>query len=136
MEIYGVVNAVEVEIKEYLMKVNWAIILLLGMSALCHAKELYRAPSAEDGGSYWVLSKERLDGGLVEVITSHIWHDNSSTSFIKLRINCASEAYLMLAISNEKGIQEFPTKPLREVKNPEWESRKASSDLIQFVCKK
>jgi hypothetical protein len=127
---------VETAIKEYLMKFNWAVILLLGMSAVCHTKELYRAPSAEDGGSYWVLSQEILETGTIEVLTSHIWHDNSSTSFIKFRINCASEEYMMLAISNEKGVHELPTNPLREVKKPEWESRKASSDLIQFVCKK
>lgn len=118
------------------MKITWFVILFLSISSSSHARELYRAPSAEDGGSYWVLSQERLEGDMVEILTSHVWHNNSSTSFIKFRINCASKAYLMLAISNEKGVQEFPTKPFRAVKNPEWESRKESSDLIEFVCKK
>ncbi|NQD94079.1 hypothetical protein HP532_15630 [Pseudomonas sp. CrR25] len=122
------------------MKVIFTAIALMVLPAFAYAKELYRAPSSGDSGTYFLLTHEKIENGIIKVTTSRIGKSNEYTDFTELKINCYSKQYLELAGSSEDGAQEKPSKQLKD-----WSSKSkwtplvtgsSKYDLVQFVCKK
>ncbi|WP_152487840.1 MULTISPECIES: hypothetical protein [unclassified Pseudomonas] len=117
-----------------------AIAILMTINTFCYSRELYRAPTAGDSGTYYVLTHEKIDLNISKVLTSRIGKNNEYTDFTELNINCASKQYLELASNNEDGAQEKPTKPLKAwSNNSKWTSLVAGSskyELVQFICKR
>ncbi|MCF7354228.1 MULTISPECIES: hypothetical protein [Vibrio] len=122
------------------MKIFYTAIMLISVTSFCDAKELYREPTARDSGTYYVLTHEKMEPNVSKVLTNRIGKGNEYTSFTELKINCASKQYFELAGSIEDGVQEKPTKPLKDWSSKsKWTSLVSGSskyDLVQFVCKK
>ena len=122
------------------MKIYFAVIAIMTVSINSYAKEIYRAPSPGDSGTYYVLSREKIENGMIKVITSRVGKGNEYTDFTEMKINCASKQYFELAGSSEDGAQEKPSKPLKDWSGQsKWTSLVAGSskyDLVQFICKK
>lgn len=122
------------------MKKYFATILLMSMSAVSYAKEMYRTSAAGDSGTYYVLTQEEIEDGIKKVLTSRIGKGNEYTDFTELKINCTSMQYFELAGSNEDGAKDNPTKPLKDwSSNSKWTSLVTGSskyDLVKFICKK
>ncbi|WP_370598017.1 hypothetical protein NMD15_12905 [Plesiomonas shigelloides] len=122
------------------MKIHFSAIILMTLSINAYAKEIYRAPSSGDSGAYYVLKHEKIENGIIKVLTSRVGKGNEYTDFTVLKINCASKQYFELAGSNEDGAQEKPTKPLNDWSaQSKWTSLVVGSskyDLVQFICKK
>lgn len=117
-----------------------AVILFLSIPFGAFAKELYRAPSAGDSGTYFVLKIEKLDKAQFKVLTSRIGKGNAYTDFTELKINCKTRQYFELAGSSEDGKKEAPTATLKEWSSrSEWTSLVPGSskhDLVTYVCRK
>ena len=122
------------------MKTYCAAMMLISFTNCCYAKELYRAPTAGDSGTYYVLTHEKIEPHISKVLTSRIGKSNEYTDFTELKINCVSKQYFELAGSNEDGAKEKPTKPLKDWSSKsKWTSLVVGSnkyDLVQFLCKK
>lgn len=122
------------------MKIYFAVIAIMTVSINSYAAEIYRAPSSGDSGTYYVLSREKIENGMIKVITSRVGKGNEYTDFTEMKINCASKQYFELAGSSEDGAQEKPSKPLKDWSGQsKWTSLVAGSskyDLVQFICKK
>jgi hypothetical protein len=104
------------------------------------AKELYRAPSAGDSGSYYVLETEKLEGGQIKVLTSRVGKGAAYTDFTELKVNCKTKQYFELAGDSEDGAKESPTQPLKDWSaRSKWTSLVTGSskyDLVNYVCSK
>ncbi|MDX7750866.1 hypothetical protein SJR52_15350, partial [Aeromonas caviae] len=83
------------------MKKYFAVIAIMTVSINSYAKEIYRAPSPGDSGTYYVLSREKIENGMIKVITSRVGKGNEYTDFTEMKINCASKQYFELAGSSE-----------------------------------
>lgn len=122
------------------MKSTSLLVLLLFVAPLSMAKELYRSGVPGDSGTYYVLSRERIEGGLIKVLTSRVGKNNEYTDFTELNINCDSKQYFDLAGSSEDGAKESPTAELKDwSSNSKWVDLVAGSskdDLVRFVCSK
>ena len=118
-------------------KVVVGLLIVMLVSTLASAKELYRAPSAGDKGAYYVLQKQ-YSGPLVQALTSRIGKNNADTAFTKLRINCDTKEYFVLETSVENGARDSPTDPLNDISTKsKWVSLvKGSSkyDLVMYLC--
>lgn len=106
--------------------------------SLALSKEMYRAPSAGDSGTYFILSSEKTKDGELKVLTSRIGKGAAYTDFTELKIDCRSRQYFELAGRSEDGKQEKPTGPLKD-----WSARShwtslvpgsSKSDLVTYVC--
>lgn len=122
------------------MRIFCTAIMLMSLTMFSYAKEIYRAPSAGDSGTYFVLTYEKVESGIIKVLTSRIGKGNEYTDFTELKINCESKQYFELAGGYEDGAQEKPTQPLKDWSSKsKWTSLVTGSskyDLVQFVCKK
>lgn len=122
------------------MKRYFAAIILISVSINSYAKEMYRAPSSGDSGTYYVLKHEKIENGIIKALTSRVGKGNEYTDFTELKINCVSKQYFELAGSNEDGAQEKPSKLLKDWSGQsKWTSLVTGSskyDLVQFICKK
>ena len=119
------------------MKKGLLAFVLTFVSLLVSANEMYRAPSAGDSGSYFVISSEQGDDGIHTVLTSRIGKGNAYTDFTKLKINCASKQYFELGGSSEDGAKNSPSKPLKDWSNSKWTpivSGSSKSDLVRYIC--
>lgn len=116
--------------------------LLLGMAVLmlsaANAKELYRAPSGGDAGSYYVLSKSKTGNGFT-ALTSRIGKGASYTDFTEVQVNCQSRQYRTIKGSGEDGAVDKPTKPLKVyTSGNKWTDLipgSSKSNLVTFLCK-
>jgi hypothetical protein len=122
---------------------NKSIILaitLLSISNISIAKELYRAPSAGDQGSYYILESKELDDGIVQILTSRIGKGNAYTDFTELKVNCKTKQYLEIAGGEEDGAKDNPTETLKDrSKQSKWTTLVIGSskyDLVEYVCKR
>ena len=117
-----------------------SVVLLLTAPAALLAKELYRAPSAGDSGTYYVLKREKLDDAQFKVLASRIGKGNAYTDFTELKINCKTKQYFELAGASEDGKKEAPTAPLKDWSSrSKWTSLVTGSskyDLVTHVCRK
>ncbi len=104
------------------------------------AKDLYRASTAGDSGTYYVLKTETLDSGEFHVLTSRVGKGGAYTDFTELKVNCQTNQYFVLAGGEEDGVKEAPTEPLAD-----WSARSkwtslvpgsSKSDLVNYVCNK
>jgi hypothetical protein len=122
------------------MKFFCAIICMMSISTFSYAKEIYRAPSSGDSGSYFVLTHEKIANEIINVTTSRIGKNNEYTDFTILKINCTSKQFFEMAGSSEDGAQEKPSKQFKDWSTKsKWTSLVAGSskyDLVQFICKK
>lgn len=102
------------------------------------AKEMYRAPSSGDSGSYFVLNSDEIEGGIIKVLTSRIGKGNAYTDFTELKINCESKQYYELAGGSADGAKDLPTKPLKDWSaQSNWTSLVVGSskyDLVIYIC--
>ncbi|SBS36467.1 hypothetical protein MAQ5080_03456 [Marinomonas aquimarina] len=114
-----------------------AAILLFSVGAI--AKEMYRAPSAGDFGTYYILQHEKIESDIHKVLTSRIGKGNAYTTFTELKINCASQEFFALAENEEDGAKDMPSTSLYDYSSRSKWSRlvRGSSkyDLVQYVCK-
>jgi hypothetical protein len=110
------------------------VMLMAGFSS---AKELYRAPSAGDKGTYYIIDKKQVNN-MVQVLTSRIGKNNAYTDFTKLRINCDTKQFFVLAGSEEDGAKDNPSSELKDYsQNSKWTSLVQGSskyDLVMYVC--
>lgn len=122
------------------MKYHFLIILLFSVAPLSYAKEMYRAPSAGDSGTYYVLKHEKFDANLIKVLTSRVGKNKEYTDFTELKINCESMQFFELAGGSEDGEKNYPTEPLKD-----WSSKSkwtplvtgsSKYDLVNFICNK
>lgn len=115
-------------------------VALFSISSFSMAKDLYRAPSDGDKGSYYILDNKELSDGLVRVLSSRIGKGNASTDFTELKINCKTKQYFVLALGEENGAKDKPTEELKDwSKQSKWTSLvegSSKSDLVEYVCKK
>lgn len=122
------------------MKKIVIILAFASLSSFSIASEMYRAPSAGDRGTYFVLNAENIGHKTVKVLTSRVGKGNAYTDFTELKINCQSKQYFELAGSSEDGGKSKPSKPLKDwSKQSKWTSfvpGSSKSDLVTFVCKK
>ena len=114
------------------------LICMLLFVSYANAKELYRASSAGDKGTYYILSKQAIGDNTFQVLTSRIGKNNAYTDFTELKINCNTMQYYTLAGSEEDGAKEVPSKALKDwSKNSKWTSLVTGSskyDLTIHVC--
>ena len=117
-----------------------SILVLLFTATFSSAKELYRAPSAGDQGSYYIIESKKLNDGFIQVLSSRIGKGNAYTDFTELKVNCKLKQYFELAGSEEDGAKDYPTKPLQDRSNQsKWTSLVTGSskyDLVENVCNK
>ena len=117
---------------------NLLIIATLITTNTAFSKELYRAPSAGDSGTYYVLNREKLGTGEVKVLTSRIGKGAEYTDFTELKVNCKNRTYFELAGHTEDGAKENPTQPLKDWSSQsKWTSLVAGSsksDLVNYIC--
>ncbi len=115
-------------------------IALLSISNISIAKELYRASSAGDQGSYYILESKELGDGIMQVLSSRIGKGNAYTDFTELKINCKTKQYFELAGGDEDGAKDKPTEQLKDwSKKSKWTSLVNGSskyDLVEYVCRK
>ena len=113
-------------------------IALMLITEFAVAKELYRASSAGDKGTYYILESENLGNNIIRVLSSRIGKGNAYTDFTELKVNCSTKQYFILAESEEDGARETPSKPLKDwSKNSKWTSSGTGSskhDLVTFTC--
>lgn len=122
------------------MRNIFAAFMSISLVTFSYAKEMYRAPSAGDSGTYYVLTYEKVEGDIVRVLTSRIGKGNEYTDFTDLKFNCASKQYFELAGGSEDGVKEIPSKPLKDWSGKsKWTPLVTGSskyDLFQFICDK
>ena len=63
------------------MKIYCTAIMLMSITSFCYAKELYRAPTLGDSGTYYVLTHEKIESNISKVLTSRIGKGNEYTDF-------------------------------------------------------
>ncbi|NTU73252.1 hypothetical protein HGB07_03730 [Candidatus Roizmanbacteria bacterium] len=116
------------------------IVAMLSVSNVSVAKELYRAQSAGDQGSYYILESKELENGILQVLSSRVGKGNAYTDFTKLKVNCITKQYFEIAGGEENGAKDNPTEALKDrSKQSKWTSLVIGSskyDLVEFVCKK
>lgn len=120
------------------MKKNLFTVVLLACSFYVTANEMYRAPSPGDSGTYFIISSEKGNDGILTVLSSRIGKDNAYTDFTKLNVNCQTNQYFELGGSSEDGAKKFPSKPLKGWSNSKWTTLlpgSSKSDLVRYVCK-
>lgn len=102
--------------------------------------ELYRAPSAGDSGTYYVLELTKLKDGNIKVLTSRIGKGRAYTDFTELKINCEKMTYFTVAGSSEDGAKNNPSTILKDwSKGSKWTPLtygSSKSDLVTYVCRK
>jgi len=114
------------------------LLALMLTSEFAFTKELYRAPSAGDKGTYYVLESKDSGNDIIHVLTSRVGKGNAYTDFTELKINCKSKQYYELAGGSENGAKEKPSKQLNDwSKSSKWTSLVPGSskyDLVNFIC--
>ncbi len=93
------------------MKKIYTIMALASLLSFSNANEIYRAPSAGDSGTYFVLNVEKAGNKIVKVLTSRVGKGNAYTDFTELKINCQSKQYFELAGGSEDGKKQTPSRP-------------------------
>ena len=110
------------------------------LSNISVAKDLYRASTLGDKGTYYVLETKKLQDSTIQVLTSRIGPGNAYTDFTELKINCQTQKFFELAGGEEDGAKDKPTKPLKDLStNSKWTSLVIGSskhDLVEYVCNK
>jgi hypothetical protein len=119
------------------MKTLSMVSLLLLLSSAASATEVYRYIKGSDG-KYYILEREQLVAGFLEILASKTNKDSISTDFIRIRINCNKMRFILLANSTEIGSRKLPIKPLNYLsKNSEWRKLEMGTsryNLVNFVC--
>lgn len=114
------------------------IVAAIAAPGVALSQQLYRAPSAGDRGTYYVLSNEKLGGGQVKVLTSRVGKGAAYTDFTELKVDCKNRQYFELAGGSEDGEKDTPTAPLND-----WSARSkwtslvpgsSKSDLVNYIC--
>lgn len=120
------------------MKIHVAIVSLIFPLA-CFGADLYRAPSAGDSGTYYILKQEAIGAGIFKVLSNRIGKGAAYTDFTELNVNCKSKQFFELAGGEADGKQMTPPSALSPRKNSKWASLvpgSSKSDLVNFVCSK
>ncbi len=122
------------------MKNIVVVMVLMSISSLSVANEMYRAPASGDSGAYYLLSSNKVNNEIFKVLTSRVGKGNAYTDFTELKVNCKSKQYFELAGGSEDGEKKKPSKPLKDwSSNSKWTSLVVGSskyDLVNYVCKK
>lgn len=121
------------------MKKTFFTVALAACSFYAAANEMYRAPSSGDSGTYFIISSEKGNDGILTVLSSRIGKGNAYTDFTKLNVNCQTTQYFELGGSSEDGAKKSPSKPLKDWSNSKWASLvpgSSKSDLVRYVCNK
>lgn len=87
--------------------------------------------SADDGAKYYLISKEDLQNGLIETVSSRV--SKQSTGYTRLLINCADLTFKQLGYSDVSiaDVGQSSSNPFSEIV-----SGSSKSDLVLFVCQK
>lgn len=120
------------------MKCCFAIAAVL-LPVSCWGADLYRAPSAGDSGSYYILKQEAIGTGMFKVLSNRVGKGAAYTDFTELKVNCESRQYFELAGGEADGKQMSAPASLTPRKNSTWASLvpgSSKSDLVNFVCAK
>ncbi len=103
------------------------------------SKKLYRAPSAGDKGSYYVLMRESIGNRVYRVVTSRVGNGDAYTDFSELSVNCDSRQFFVLGVVSEDGAKDKPTKNFIDIsKKSKWSTLVVGSskyDLVNHICK-
>ncbi|WP_417585376.1 hypothetical protein [Nitrincola sp.] len=114
-------------------------VVLAGFFSSVEANEMYRAPSSGDSGTYFIITSEKGNDGILTVLSSRIGKRNAYTDFTKLNVNCETKQYFELGGNSEDGAKKSPSKPLNQWSNSKWVSLvpgSSKSDLVRYVCNK
>ncbi|MGY3864453.1 hypothetical protein [Aeromonas bivalvium] len=68
-------------------------VTLLACSFYFAANEVYRVPLSGDSGTYFIISSEKGNDGILTVLSSRIGKDNAYTDFTKLNVNFQTKQY-------------------------------------------
>lgn len=114
------------------------VVLTLTAAAPALCQQVYRAPTAGDKGTYFLLSKEVLANKQFKVLTSRVGKGGEYTDFTELKVDCESKRYFELAGGSEDGQKDKPSAPLKDWSGrSKWTSLvpgSSKSDLVRFVC--
>lgn len=102
------------------------------------SRELYRNSQPGDSGKYYIVERQDLEDGLIEVLSSRVGKNNAYTDFTLLKVNCTSFEYIELGGLSEDNLKVTPSKPIKPWKNTKWTSLingSSKSDLVKYVCK-
>ncbi len=120
------------------MKLIFAVAAFL-LPVASFGADIYRPPSAGDGGTYYVLKQESIGDATFKVLSNRIGKGAAYTDFTELKVNCKSRQYFELAGGEADGKEMQPSKALTPRKNSKWTDLvpgSSKSDLVNFVCAK
>ena len=122
------------------MKNGILLLVLISFSGFVTADELYHSAKHGDSGKYYVLNSEDLGDRVIQVVSSRVGNGDAYTDFTKLKINCKTRQYFVLAGVSEDGVKKQPSKKFKNwSKNSKWIDLVAGSskyDLVNYICEK